>query len=125
MHRSSESRLTEEFSAGVERLHCADVFRLAEEGDEAGRSIRDRAVGRLAAAIVGLVHAFDPEVVILGGQISRAGSVLLGALNEAVATRTRRLAAGRTPVVLSQLEDPSGITGAAALARLRVRGEVD
>jgi glucokinase len=125
VHRSSESRLTEEFSGGEDRLHCSDVFRLAEEGDEAARSIRDRAIGRLAAAVVGLVHAFDPEVVILGGQISRAGSILLGALSDAVATRTRRLAGGRTPVVLSQLEDPSGIVGAAALARLHVGGAVD
>jgi glucokinase len=116
IRRGSESRLTEEFGTEPDRLQCIDVFRLAEERDEAAVQIRDRAIGYLAAAVVGLVHAFDPEVVILGGQIAQAGSCLFDPVNREVQRCTRRLAGGNTPVVPSQLSDPSGIAGAAALA---------
>lgn len=116
IHRDSESRLTEEFGNRPAQLRCADVFRLADEGDEAALGIRDRAIRRLADAVVGLIHSFDPEVVILGGQISQAGRCIFDPLNRAVAARTRRLTGGSAPVVPSELADPSGIAGAAALA---------
>ena len=116
IRRGSESRLTEQFGDQPDRLKCIDVFRLAEHGDETALQIRDRAIRYLAAAVVGLVHAFDPEIVVLGGQIAQAGACIFDTVNQEVQLRTRRLAGGNTSVVPSKLSDPSGIAGAAALA---------
>jgi glucokinase len=120
IRRSSESRLTEEFQDQPERLRCADVFRIADAGDSVALQIRDRAIQYLAASVVGLVHAFDPEMVILGGKIAQAGGCIFRTVNRHVRRNTRRLAGGRTPVVPSRLSDSSGIAGAAALARLHL-----
>jgi glucokinase len=119
IRRSSESKLTDEFHKQLDRITCADVFRIAEEGDELAIRIRDRAIDYLSAAIVGLIHAFDPDVVVLTGQITQAGDCIFKTVNRHVRRSTRRLIGGRTPVIPSQLDDPSGITGAAALARMR------
>lgn len=46
--------------------------------------IRDRVVDALARAVAGYIHIFNPEIVIIGGGISRAGEILFGPLREKV-----------------------------------------
>jgi glucokinase len=96
--------------------NCDEVFECARQGDKIACLIVERAVTVLGGAIAGLVHAFDPEVVILGGQITRAGDFLLDPLRREVDWRTRTLLRRRVPVVKAQVADPSGVVGAAALA---------
>jgi len=96
--------------------NCDEVFECARQGDKIACLIVERAVTILGGAIAGLVHAFDPEVVILGGQITRAGHFLLDPLQREVDWRTRTLLHRRVPVVKAQVADPSGVVGAAALA---------
>jgi glucokinase len=77
--------------------------------------IRDRAIRYLGAAISGLLHVFDPEVVILGGQIVEAGPALLEPLQREMNRRAKGLLRRDVPLVLQQVQDRSGIVGAAAL----------
>ncbi len=109
------SLLTERFREHPEKITCKDIFDIAAEGDTVAATIRDRAVEHLAAAIAGLCHVLDPEVVILGGQIVEAGDALLGPLTEQIHWRSRWLLRREVPVVLQQIADRSGVTGAAAL----------
>lgn len=115
VHSGCVSVLTERFRDHPERITCRDVFEAAAEGDGLARLIRDRAIRRLAAAIAGLLHVFDPEIVILGGQIVEAGPALLEPLERDVHWRTRGLLRRAVPIVVQQVEDRSGISGAAAL----------
>ncbi|HET8549035.1 MAG TPA: ROK family protein [Bryobacteraceae bacterium] len=94
---------------------CEQIFAAAAAGDVVASEVVTRAVRILAGAVAGLVHAFDPEVVILGGQISRAGEALFAPVREQVWRRTRRLLRREVPVIPSELHDPSGVLGAAAL----------
>jgi glucokinase len=110
LHRGCDSSL-KDFPAPT----CRQVFAAAAAGDELASDIIERALRTLAGAIAGLVHAFDPEVVILGGQISLAGDSLFRPVREQVWLRTRRLLRRQVPVIPSQLHDPSGVLGAAAL----------
>jgi glucokinase len=95
---------------------CADVFECARLGDRVASRILQTALRKLAAGIAGLVHVFDPEVLIFGGQIVDAGDRLLAPLQREIAERTRLLLRRDVPVVRSELADPSGVIGAAALA---------
>jgi glucokinase len=111
LHRGCETALTP--NAGV--VSCEQIFAAAAAGDYVAGLIVTRATRMLAGAIAGMVHAFDPEVVILGGQISLAGEALLEPVRQDVWRRTRRLLCREVPVMSSQLHDPSGVLGAAAL----------
>jgi predicted NBD/HSP70 family sugar kinase len=82
------------------------------------RSIRDDAISTLGAAVAGLLHIFDPEVLILGGQIVEAGDSLLAPLRREMAWRTRRFLGREVPVVLPEVEGSSSIVGAAALTQM-------
>lgn len=94
---------------------CADVFAAARNGDTLAQTIVERGIRQLGAGIAGLLHALDPEVVILGGQMARAGEMLFAPVAAEVAWRTRGLLRREVPIVPMQVEDPSGIVGAAAL----------
>jgi glucokinase len=53
-------------------LDYATVFALAES-DTLARDLRGRAIDVWSALLVSLVHAYDPEVIVIGGGIAAAG----------------------------------------------------
>ena len=85
------------------------------EGDALAVAIVGRAIYKLGAALAGLLHLFDPEIVILGGQVADAGVDLLLPLQEEVWGRSRGLLGRDVPIVEQQVADKSGIIGAAGL----------
>ena len=95
---------------------CSDIFECARKGDEVARIIVERATLILGSAIAGLVHVLDPEIVILGGQITLAGDFLLDPIQRELDWRTRYLLRRKVPIVRAQIAEPSGVVGAAALA---------
>ncbi|MCC6860165.1 MAG: ROK family protein [Bryobacterales bacterium] len=122
IRRGCDSSLTREYRDCPESVTCRAVFELAAQGDFVARVIRDRAMQYLAGAVAGLVHAYNPELVIVGGQISEAGEALFGPLRREVAWRTYGLLRRETPLAAPHLAGNSGIAGAAALAHAALRG---
>ena len=118
IYRGCECLLTERFGDNLGGLDCKAVFAAATEGDAVARAIRDEAIESLGAAVAGLLHAFDPELVIVGGQIVEAGAALLEPLRRGLSLRTKRYLGRTVPLVLPEVEDSSGIVGAAALTVL-------
>jgi glucokinase len=117
--RGCDSRLRLQYHDRIHQVTCRAVFELAAEGDALAAAIRNRALKFLAGALAGLMLAFDPEVVIAGGQIADAGAALFDPLREQVWARSRSLLSREVPVVPPQVEDKSGVIGAAALVVTR------
>ncbi len=115
VHRGCSSALTKLFRSHPQLATCRTVFQAASEGDELSRSIVSRAIGKLGAAIAGLLHIFDPELLIIGGPVADAGADLLIPLREEVWNRSRKLLGREVPLVEQQVADKSGIVGAAGL----------
>jgi glucokinase len=116
VHRGCASSLTRLFREQPQLATCRTVFQAAAEGDAVAREIVARAIHKLAAAVAGLLHVFDPEVAIVGGPVADAGADLLGPLEEEVWERSRGLLGREVPLVEQQVADKSGIVGAAGLA---------
>ena len=96
---------------------CREVFEHAEQGDRAASMIVKQATAKLAGAIAGMFLMFDPEVLIVGGQIAAAGEALFGPLREDVWERTRPYLRREIPIVPSEVA--TGVLGAAALVLAR------
>jgi glucokinase len=116
VHRGCDSSLTRRYRDCPEALTCQAVFAAAAEGDNLARLIVEGATHKLAGGVAGLVHVFDPELVILGGQIVEAGAAVLEPVRREVAWRTRLMLGREVPVVAQQVTHKPGIAGAAALA---------
>lgn len=88
------------------------VFEAARRADPHAVAAIDQFCASLAIGISALVLALDPELVVIGGGISRAEDVLMAPLREHV----RRLCVVREPpVVFSTLGDQSVSLGAVRL----------
>lgn len=70
----------------------------------------------LAAGIVNWVHAYDPELVVIGGGRSRSAELRIGEVSAYVSEHAWTVPRGRVRVELSALGDEAALLGAAALA---------
>jgi len=84
-------------------------------GDAEATRVWRRSVYRLACAVASIANAVDPEVVILGGGIARAGEALLRPLEEFLA-RVEWRPLGGVRVTLAALGEMAGALGAAQRA---------
>ena len=98
--------------APKEQLTTAAVFAAARHGDEAAAQVIREAIDALARGVAALVAAIDPEVVVIGGGVSRQGDALLVPLEEQV----RKLVRLRARLVRSELGVDAQLHGAVAMA---------
>ena len=104
-------RLTE---AGVAAADSRDVVRLLRADDaiavrmvrEAGRSI--------GVVLAGCVNFFNPDVIVIGGDVGQEAELLAGA-REVTIQRSLPLATGELSIVPSRLGDRAGVVGAAIM----------
>ena len=57
-------------------LTCKDVFRAAEEKDPAAVAITEEFYDKLARFLANICVVADPEAIVIGGGVSKAGAVL-------------------------------------------------
>ena len=97
-------------------LSGADVAAAAAEGDAVSVDLVRRGGQRLGQLLAGLVSFFNPDMVVLGGQVaSGLGHPLLAELRSVVYRRSLPLATGNLPIVLSELGAQAGVVGAARM----------
>jgi glucokinase len=95
---------------------AVDAFSAAARSDPKGIAAVRAATDALAAAISGVVHTLQPEVVILGGGMAAAGEVLLRPVRDGVRQRVRAAWLERTRIELAALGGDAGWIGAALWA---------
>ena len=60
------------------------LFSAAEAGDRHALDLLDRWIGEIAYGIAGLIHVFDPQLVLIGGGVSAQDRLLIQPLKEKV-----------------------------------------
>jgi predicted NBD/HSP70 family sugar kinase len=93
----------------------ADIVKSARGGDEAARTIVDEVGHYLGIAVAGLVNLMNPAVVVLGGEITAIGDLLLDRLRETVRARALSTSVAETRIVTSNLGERAIAVGAATL----------
>lgn len=85
-------------------------------GDRQATEVWDRSIRALACAVVSFINLFDPEAVIIGGGIARAGQALFEPLQREVATMEWRPGGHAARLLPAQLGELAGAYGAARQA---------
>ena len=92
------------------------VFQAADRGDSVAQAVIDRYCVYVAAGFTDLVNSLAPEMILLGGGISRQGERILAPIREYVANNCFGQKDGAIPVIrAAALGNEAGIIGAAAL----------
>ena len=101
--------------AGLGDLTAKEIFDRAAESEPAALSVVDTACDLLGRGIAAACAVFDPEAVVLGGGVSKAGEFLRIRVEEAF-RRYAFHACAHTQIRLATLGNDAGIYGAARLA---------
>ena len=82
-------------------------------GDDEATTIWLRSIFHLAAAVASFINAFDPEIVIVGGGIAKAGSALFDPLRKELDRFEWRPLGHAVQVIPAALGEKAGAIGAA------------
>lgn len=91
------------------------VIDAAKQGDEVAMQVFRRYVKYLALAINSIISFLDPEMIVLGGGISKAGNFLLNAVKEEVNRYAMYKEIEISDIQIARLGSNAGIIGAAML----------
>jgi glucokinase len=94
------------------------VAKAADDGDEIALSVIDRAMEYLAIGIANAMHLFDPDIVVIGGGVAKAGEIVFAPLREKVGKYLLSGFLERMPgIVPAALGDDAPLLGAMAIAK--------
>lgn len=94
---------------------AADVVSGALAGDAYARSVWGETIEALACGLTSIVNLFEPELVVLGGGVTRAGELLIEPVRETVRAQAMAPAGRTVDIVPAALGDRVGVVGAAAI----------
>lgn len=97
-----------------DRISAKSVFDAYKAGDKVAARIVDKFAGYLGNALAVFACVVDPEIIVIGGGVSKAGQPLIDAV-EKYFRRDAFVTCKDTPIVLAKLDNDAGIYGAAKL----------
>lgn len=109
-------RFSESALARVPVLDFAALFQWSRAGDATAIAIRNRCLDVWAAGAVGLVHAYDPEILVLGGAVMKSGDQVLPFLEACVHSHAWT-PWGKVQVRKAELGGDAGLLGAIPLLK--------
>ncbi|WP_024615922.1 ROK family protein [Clostridium sp. Ade.TY] len=103
-----------------EKVTSYEVFKEAEKGDAVAKDIIEEALTYLGIGIANAISIFDPEMIVIGGGVSKAGDIVFEKVREVVNKRCFKSMAESCEIVPAGLGTDAGVIGAVALALLEL-----
>lgn len=117
MKNHPESELWNLCGGDIDKVDGKILFDGVERGDAAAKDVLDTFTGYLGTGIIDLINIFQPEIICLGGGISKAGTLLTAPVQKMMAKESYTRMSKRQPkIVTASLGNDAGIIGAALLA---------
>ncbi len=107
--------LEQETGGRWEQLTMRHIARAAARGDLFSRNLIHETGTFLGIWLGGIISMLDPDIIVIGGGVSRIGDPLFDVIRKEIPSRTINIHATDTPVVRARLDKDVGIYGGAAL----------
>ncbi|MGA2286120.1 MAG: ROK family protein [Dehalococcoidia bacterium] len=105
-----------------EPLTAKLVQQAAEDGDDGAEELIAAAGYDLGIGLGSLINIFNPQVIVIGGSLTKAGESYLGPAREAAQRESFEQSWRDVQIVVGALGDRSAAMGAAAVALDTIRG---
>ncbi len=120
-NREIAARAVESYrKAGQTRTpeECSPIAleKAALAGDDVAREFWRETGGMLGACLADVVWLLNPDAIVIGGGVAKAGELLFAPVRDAIRTRTSPVYTEKLQVVPAALGSDAGLIGAAALA---------
>lgn len=116
IEEGNDSKILELANNNIENINAKNVFDAYRLNDKVAIETINRFKEYLAKAIAGMINTLDPEVISLGGGVSRAGDIILDGLDELVRKYIIYKNEDFADIVIATLGADAGIVGAAFLS---------
>lgn len=104
----------------IEDITLDDIFNAVNREDLLAIELVEQIGQQLGFHIGSLINIFNPDMVIIGGQMSRAGDFLLQPVISAVRKYTLSLMSRDSEIVLSKLKDQACVIGSCLFSRSKL-----
>lgn len=100
----------------LDKVNGKTAFDAMRDGDATGTEVVNKYIGYLATGLINVINIFQPDVLCIGGGISKEGETLLGPLRAIIEQeRFTKHNDKQTLVCAASLGNDAGIIGAAML----------
>lgn len=114
MEKGTETCITRLVKGELGKVTAKVVAQAAQEGDPLANSIFKEAGFYIGLGIANLLHILNPELIIIGGGVSKAGDLLFDPIRATVQARAMPSYQEGLKIVPAALGDDVGLLGAAA-----------
>ena len=115
------SSLSEKYANG-EIIHIEDIIEAVKEEDVLAIEVVEEIGTVLGRAIAGLINIFNPELIVIGGNMATAKDYLLLPIKSAVQKHSLNIINSDTKIKLSKLGKKAGSIGSCMLSRSKLLG---
>ena len=115
------SMLSEKHAKG-ETIHIEDIIDAVIEEDVLAIEVVEEIGTVLGRAIAGLINIFNPELIVIGGNVSTAKEYLLLPIKSAIQKHSLNIINSDTTIKLSKLGKKAGSIGSCMLSRSKLLG---
>ncbi len=119
MLKVKDSKMWELTEGSIDKVSGRTAFDGMRAGDTAAKEVVDSYIGYVACGITDMVNIFQPDVLCIGGGISKEGDTLLNPVKEIVGREYfAKNVEKQAEVKIAELGNDAGIIGAAFIHRL-------
>lgn len=112
-----QSLINKMVNGDLTKITAKTAFDAARQEDETGKQVVRQYIRYIAEGVINVINTFMPEVVVIGGGVSREGEYLLKPLRELVYAGVYcKGKEYKTKIVCAKMGNDAGIIGAAMLS---------
>ncbi len=115
------STLSDKFASGKE-ISLNDILNAVNEEDVLAIEVVEEVGFVLGRAIAGLINIFNPELVVIGGGVSKVKEYLMLPVKSAIQKHSLNLVNKDTTIKFSKLGEKAGSIGSCMLSRSKLLG---
>ncbi len=120
LEKGCTSMITNIVNNNFENITSEVILKAAEKEDLFAIDILSEVGHYLGKGIATLIHLYNPEMIIIGGKMAKAGLYLTDSIKQTLNKRTISLIRQDTKIVTSELGEKAGVMGATSLAMHRI-----
>ena len=118
MEANPQSKMWEIADGNLSEVNGKTAFDALRAGDKAGTAVVEQYIKYVACGVINIINTFQPDIVCIGGGISKERDTLLAPMCEIVEReRFSKYSVKQTKLVAAELGNDAGIIGAAYLFR--------
>ena len=103
------------------KISAKDVFDMARDGDKIAKKVVNEVSFHLGLSLANIANTLNPEKIVLGGGVSKAGDILLESVNEYFSKFAFSAVRDSTALALATLGNDAGVIGAAWLIKEKLK----